>query len=264
MQAWSRGQDARSRAKRSKERFSEIKPRKCITTSKFHTLIGRELDGVQTLGKELFMYFGEICLRVHFLMAGSFQVNNKRLDHDGGSAAEAPSFEMDFSRDKLTFHKSAVDIRSSTSCRERYDNLNEVDICSPVFNQRRAIAMVMAQRGRQLCDVLLDQTVLPGVGNIIKNEALFDSGVKPDSKVEELSEEHVSHLVKMTRDFSMVFLKCRREGTNLGKFMKIYNKGNCSQCQSKVVRCRQGDDSARMTYFCEHCQDNNLVLKKQR
>lgn len=34
-----------------------------------------------------------------------------------------------------------------------------------------------------LCDVLLDQTVLPGVGNIIKNEALFDSGLHPAVKV---------------------------------------------------------------------------------
>ena len=31
--------------------------------STFHQLIGRELDDVQTLGKELFMYFGDLCLR---------------------------------------------------------------------------------------------------------------------------------------------------------------------------------------------------------
>ena len=29
---------------------------------------------------------------------------------------------------------------------------------------------------RLICDVILDQEVLPGVGNIIKNEALFDAG----------------------------------------------------------------------------------------
>lgn len=36
-----------------------------------------------------------------------------------------------------------------------------------------------------LCDVLLDQAVMPGVGNIIKNEALFDSGLQPAVKVRE-------------------------------------------------------------------------------
>lgn len=39
--------------------------------------------------------------------------------------------------------------------------------------------------GRMLCDVLLDQAVMPGVGNIIKNEALFDSGLQPAVKVRE-------------------------------------------------------------------------------
>lgn len=38
------------------------------------------------------------------------------------------------------------------------------------------------QKGRMLCDVLMDQKVLPGVGNIIKNEALFDSGLHPSVK----------------------------------------------------------------------------------
>ncbi|XP_060064854.1 endonuclease 8-like 3 [Ylistrum balloti] len=242
----------------------ETKHHKGATTSQFDKLINRKLDGVLTLGKELFMFFGEMCLRVHFLMAGSFLINDKKHDHESGSTSEPPSFEVEFSTDKLAFYKSAADIRSTESCRERYDSLNDVDICSPVFNQKRAVALVIEQKGRQICDVLLDQTILPGVGNIIKNEALFDSGVKPDSKVEELSGDHVSHLVKMTRDFSMIFLKCRRQGTNLGKFLKIYNKVKCTQCDGKVVRCRQGDDSSRMTYFCENCQDNDLVRKKER
>lgn len=42
---------------------------------------------------------------------------------------------------------------------------------------------VKREGARMLCDVLLDQAVLPGVGNIIKNEALFDSGLNPAVKV---------------------------------------------------------------------------------
>lgn len=60
--------------------------------------------------------------------------------------------------------------RDSESCRTRYNDLNDLDICSPVFNHQRAVAMLMEQTDRQVCDVLLDQSLLPGVGNIIKNE----------------------------------------------------------------------------------------------
>jgi formamidopyrimidine-DNA glycosylase len=36
--------------------------------------------------------------------------------------------------------------------------------------QRRAVALMIEQTNRMVCDVLLDQDILPGVGNIIKNE----------------------------------------------------------------------------------------------
>ena len=61
--------------------------------------------------------------------------------------------------------------------------MEELDVCSPRFSFSRAESEVKKQKGRMLCDVLMDQKVLPGVGNIIKNEALFDSGLHPSVKV---------------------------------------------------------------------------------
>lgn len=49
--------------------------------------------------------------RVHFLMAGSFRVNDQKLDHDGGGNAETASLEIDLCGDLLSFYKSAVIIR---------------------------------------------------------------------------------------------------------------------------------------------------------
>ncbi|KAK3597104.1 hypothetical protein CHS0354_021211 [Potamilus streckersoni] len=239
----------------------EIRTKKDDTS--FHQLIGRKLCDVQTLGKELFMYFGDLCLRVHFLMVGQFFINNQKTDNDLGGTTDRATFELHMSRDLLTFKKCSVDVRNSEACKQKYVDLNDLDICSPIFNFKRAVALVMEQLGRLVCDVLLDQSVLPGVGNIIKNEALFDSGIRPNTKVEELSEKHVSHLVKMTRDFTMIFYKCRKEGKMLQPYMKIYKKRKCGQCEGKVIICRLGDDNKRVTYYCEACQTNDLK-KSQR
>lgn len=57
--------------------------------------------------------------------------------------------------------------------------MESLDVCSPKFSFVRAESEIKQQKTRMLCDVLLDQAVLPGVGNIIKNEALFDSGLHP-------------------------------------------------------------------------------------
>ncbi|XP_076468433.1 endonuclease 8-like 3 [Babylonia areolata] len=225
----------------------------------FHQSIGQKLDEVLTLGKELFMFFGDVCLRVHFLMAGSFRVNDVQVDTDGGKKIPASaSLEIQFSKDKLTFYKCAAEIRPPSACHQKYKNLKDLDICSPTFNPKLAVKEMMLEKDRQLCDVLLDQDVLPGVGNIIKNEALFDSGLKPDSKVSELCVEHISHLVKMTRDFSMLFYKCRKNGTNLRQYMKVYQKGKCGECSTKITMTRMGEDSERVTYFCPTCQTNDM------
>ena len=58
-----------------------------------------------------------------------------------------------------------------------------LDVCSSKFSFSHSEEAVRSQSSRMLCDVLLDQAVMPGVGNIIKNEALFDSGLHPAVKV---------------------------------------------------------------------------------
>lgn len=73
--------------------------------------------------------------------------------------------------------------RNSTESQQRIRMMEELDVCSPKFSFSRAESEVKKQKGRMLCDVLMDQRVLPGVGNIIKNEALFDSGLHPAVKV---------------------------------------------------------------------------------
>ncbi|XP_064637324.1 endonuclease 8-like 3 [Lineus longissimus] len=224
--------------------------------NRYSEFIGRKLDDVQTLGKELFMYFGDKCFRVHFLMDGSFRVNNQVLDNDP-SNTNSEAMLLEIGEDKVAFYKCSVDIRLSADCRSKFDRLHSLDICSSTFNHQRAVQTFMEQENRLVCDVLLDQVILPGVGNIIKNEALFDSGIRPSSRVKQLNEALVSHLIRMTRDFSMIFYKCRKTGESLRKYEKVYSRQTCRQCRGKITITRMGEDSARMTHYCPQCQTNN-------
>ncbi|RMC13993.1 hypothetical protein DUI87_09077 [Hirundo rustica rustica] len=168
-------------------------------------LVGHVYRGVETLGKELFMYFDQKALR---------------------NAAE---------------------------CEQKVRMMESLDVCSPKFSFSRAEHEIKQQNNRMLCDVLLDQAVLPGVGNIIKNEALFDSGLHPALKVCQLTDEHIRHLVKMTRDFTLLFYKCRKTGSPLYKHYKVYKRPACTECSGSITVCRLGDHN-RMTYFCSQCQ----------
>ncbi|KAK7820820.1 hypothetical protein U0070_024778 [Myodes glareolus] len=149
-----------------------------------------------------------------------------------------------------------VELRNSVESQQRVRTMEELDVCSPKFSFSRAESEVKRQRDRMLCDVVLDQRVLPGVGNIIKNEALFDSGLHPAVKVCQLSEDQLHHLVKMVREFSILFYKCRKAGSAISHHYRVYKRPLCGQCHCKITVCRLGENS-RMTYFCPHCQKEN-------
>ncbi|ELW62452.1 Endonuclease 8-like 3 [Tupaia chinensis] len=220
---------------------------------------GYVYNGVETLGKELFMYFGPKALRIHFGMKGSIMINPlERKNKNGVSSV----FELQLTKDLICFFDSSIELRNSMESQQRIRMMEELDVCSPKFSFSRAESEVKKQKGRMLCDVLMDQKVLPGVGNIIKNEALFDSSLHPAVKVVfhfkvcQLRDEQTQHLVKMIRDFSILFYKCRKSGSAISKHYKVYKRSNCGQCHCKITVCRLGENS-RMTYFCPHCQKEN-------
>lgn len=66
---------------------------------------------------------------------------------------------------------------------EKVRAVEGLDVCSQQFSVSRSEEAVRSQCRRMLCDVVMDQAIMPGVGNIIKNEALFDSGLHPAVKV---------------------------------------------------------------------------------
>ncbi|MED6264082.1 hypothetical protein CHARACLAT_010977 [Characodon lateralis] len=216
----------------------------------FRSFSGCQYAGVETLGKELFMYFGLRALRIHFGMNGSIRLNPAQSKVIPGSAAV---LEIRLTNDTVAFFDSTVEIRLTEDCEQKVRAMESLDVCSPKFSFSRSEEALRSQGSRMLCDVLLDQAVMPGVGNIIKNEALFDSGLHPAVKVRQLTDVQIHHLVKMTRDFTLLFYKCRKSGSPLYKHYKVYKRPECGQCSHVITVCRLGDNS-RMTYFCERCQ----------
>ncbi|NP_001017201.1 endonuclease 8-like 3 [Xenopus tropicalis] len=220
------------------------------------SLTGCSYTGVQTLGKELFMYFGLKAIRVHFGMNGSIRLNQAvKKGQENSRPMPVAVLEVQLEKDLICFYESTVDVRNVSECQEKIRFLEELDVCSSKFSFSRAECEIKKQKARMLCDILLDQMILPGVGNIIKNEALFDSGLHPGVQAGLLTDMQVSHLVKMTRDFTLLFYKCRKSGSALYKHYKVYKRPNCGQCDKKITVCRLGENN-RMTYFCPKCQND--------
>ncbi|CAM9682520.1 unnamed protein product, partial [Heterosigma akashiwo] len=232
----------------------QVRSVRATVAGRIQDFTGSILVGAESLGKELFLFFNkhEKCIRLHFGMNGS-------LRFDSVKKGLNPALEIQLAESIIRVYESTFKLMSAESSRNKIDRYRELDVCYSHYKPSKVLAAIKnTNQGRLVVDVLLDQKIFPGSGNIIKNEALFKSFIDPSSKLENLSEEHLRKMVKMTRDFTNVFYLCRKNGEALHKHCRVYNRDVCLECTFKITVCRLGQDMNRMTYFCPRCQDNNL------
>ena len=233
----------------------------------FHQFVGKEVTDVKTLGKELFLIFDfELCLRIHFLMDGSVSYNNQLGGFERrNKVPPTPRLELTLSRDIVGFYSCSVERRDKEKTLERWRTNISLDICWHLFDGPRAADIILSEGNseRIVADVVMDQDIMPGVGNIIKNEGCFDAGINPLTQIKDLTREHVVLLVKMLRDFSLLFYDCRKTGKALAAHYKMYRFSSCKTCGGRVTKCKPGEYQ-RGTYFCAACQDNNLTAGPAR
>lgn len=103
--------------------------------------------------------------------------------------------------------------------------------------------------GSEIGDALLDQRIIAGIGNAIRNEALFRAGISPLHLVKDLSDDQLERIVlENERVMQISMAKGRRPRS-------IYraNRRGCPACGGRVQVRGQGDAN-RMAYWCPACQ----------
>jgi endonuclease-8 len=203
----------------------------------------KDLD-VFSWGKNLFLQFPEFSLKIHFLMFGSYRFNEERK-------GVVPRLSLAFSQDTLNLYNCSVKILSNSDVENLYDE--ELDIMSEKWNLTKIISLVSNLSEAYICDVLLDQNVFAGVGNIIKNEALFMSEVHPLSIVEKIPKKKLEGVASAARKFSLIFHRTAKNGESIRSHLTIYGKKKCPICGEKVAFQKTGK-TKRISYFCPSSQ----------
>lgn len=101
---------------------------------------------------------------------------------------------------------------------------------------------------RAIGEVLLDQSVAAGIGNVVRCEALYALRVDPWAPLRGLSDETVTALLEQSRGVLQAGL---RAGGALPH--AIYGRRICARCGAVVQRRGQGDQ-ARTVHWCGACQ----------
>ena len=129
---------------------------------------GRKLKDILSWGKHLLFVFPNGAVRVHLGLFGDILINKRKKVNR--------AFYLEFAKGEINGYVTKA-IKLPKSYKEIYDW--RTDIMSPEFDKAYVRKLLKEYTGKTIADVLLDQQVFTGVGNIIRIESLYRAGIHP-------------------------------------------------------------------------------------
>lgn len=122
----------------------------------------------------------------------------------------------------------------------------------------------LSKRQRNIKTLLLDQNIVAGIGNIYADEALFKSGIQPETLGRDLTSQQIAKLHRAIVEVLQTSID--EGGTTFSDFLNLLGvKGNygnsalvygrkgepCRVCGTPISKIKLG---GRSTHFCPVCQ----------
>ena len=227
-------------------------------------LVGRSFLDIKRRGKWLIFDLGDYYLLSHLRMEGKYFIKN----HE----------------EELNKHEHVI-ITFTDNTDLRYHDTRKFGRMNLIKKEELATAEEIAKQGLEPGDknltanylvdkfkkkrlpiktVLLDQTIISGLGNIYANEVLFASGIDPLKKACDVSLEEASRIV--TESNRIIKAAIKMGGTTIksytsslgvtGRFQQylcVHKREGmpCLKCGTTILNMKV---NGRSTYFCPKCQ----------
>ena len=235
------------------------------TTDEFKKrIINQKINDITTRGKWLVFSLDKDTLLIHLRMEGKFFFRKKT---DKIEKHEHVEFILDndislrfhdirkfgkmhlIDKNKLQVEKPLCDIGLEFDSKE----LTSDYLYKNIHNKKLPIKTV-----------LLDQSIIAGIGNIYDDEILFLSRISPLRKSSSISKRECQAIIDNTKEVLEKAIKAG--GTTIKSFtssegvhglfqneLKVHGKKNglCPECNKKIEYIRVG---GRGTYYCRNCQ----------
>ena len=228
-------------------------------------LVGRSFLDIKRRGKWLIFDLGDYYLLSHLRMEGKYFIKN----HE----------------EELNKHEHVI-ITFTDDTDLRYHDTRKFGRMNLIKKEELATAEEIAKQGLEPGDenltakylidkfkkkrlpiktVLLDQTIISGLGNIYANEVLFAAGIDPLKKACDVSLEEASRIV--TESNRIIKAAIKMGGTTIksytsslgvtGRFQQylcVHKREGmpCLKCRTTILNMKV---NGRSTYFCPKCQE---------
>ncbi len=212
-------------------------------------LEGRRLEGVETLGKHLLLRFHDLYLHTHLGMHGAWYLHRPgerwgRPVHQAGAVLEFDGWVA------VCFRPSRVEVVR----RPKLSHLGP-DVLSTTLSLEEVVARARALGPTTLGELLLDQRVCSGIGNVYRCEALWELGYDPWRSSAETGDADLRRLFEVAREAMLSNLGTGRRRFSGGRPPAVHGRAGrpCPRCGASIRVQRLGEQ-ARLVYYCPGCQ----------
>ncbi len=201
---------------------------------------GKKLLDIETWGKHLLLIFTNGTVRIHLGLFGNILINERKKVNR--------SFFLEFTNGEINGY--IVKTKKLTEpIEEIYDW--RTDILRGQFDTTYVKKLIRKEGEKPIDDILMDQNIFSGVGNKIRNEALYRAGIHPLSIANKIPAAKLTKLLNEVVKYAKIFYKnLSTNGTN--KDFDVYKKEfapDGSEVTMKVLK-----KTKRKIYFSEHKQ----------
>ena len=240
-------------------RFDSVFPRLTrIAADK--PITGRTIEAVEARGKHLLIAFsGDLTLHTHMRMNGSWHL------YPPGARWRRPARDMRIVIEtaRATAVAFNVPVAELLMARElaRHDSLRSLgpDWLAPDFDAGEVVRRIRGHGAEPIADVLLNQHVSAGIGNVFKSEILFVAGVDPFAPAAQLDDARLADVIGIARKLLAVSVRIGHRTTRSSldprERLWVYGRGGrpCRRCGTPIQSRKTGIE-ARLTYWCPRCQ----------
>jgi endonuclease VIII len=226
-------------------------------------LAGRRVERVHALGKHLLIEIeGGWTLRVHLGMHGKVVRRHARQRPPRAPTVVLESGDRAF--DCVRAYTAELVRTAALATHGKLARLGPDLLAeSPDIDEAVRRASLGAYAGREIGELLLDQRVAAGIGNVWKSEVLFACRVHPRARVGALGQGTLRELFETaarlmganlaTRRRESVPLRRRPEPGSVRLWVYGRAGKGCMECGGVIERFLQGE-MGRSTYWCRGCQ----------
>lgn len=217
-------------------------------------LIGKKFSKATSIGKNIVLFFEDIAIRIHLMMFGSIRIYEKNATYS--KPVERIRLLIIGNNKKLVVYNAPiVEIDEKDITINALNNSLGPDPLGEQWSEERALNNLLRFPNEKIGVVLLNQSIIAGIGNILRNEILFRAKINPERRIFEISNDGLRNIIKICYELSHKFLELKLKNNSIKEILMVYNKFNqpCKICGSKI-RFYIQQPIKRKTFVCENCQ----------